>query len=271
MDNERRAPLIMPGEPQTILHYGAKPMQRASEWEQRHSDELAQFLDVASIISRSTWRHAQFKLGLSDPADSDLPPFESLVFVGIYFRQLFGGDNLFRRAVNIHARFTSSEPRRHWVKWESKAAAKDWDSPPFVPALSVAVGGEMLVAGERPKLRELFSAFLYGAYVLHSIGAESEKSAKMLRELLNQYPKNIVLGCLHAGLMQLQNHVNHVAVAVEQDFRLWVHTESLPPPAIHWQQKLFSNDSGNYAFDRPPDATGTTLPPPNSAQPAPGS
>jgi hypothetical protein len=49
--------------------------------------------------------------------------------------------------------------------------------------------------------------------------------------------------------MTLHNHVANIAVAIEQNFRLWFHTDKLPPPEIHWQGQLFGSDGGNFSFD----------------------
>lgn len=225
-----------------------RPMQKRASWRQHHSDLLAQFLDVASLISNSTWHKSPTKFNIRSNGPASLPSHESLIFAALYFRQLFGGDGILSQAVKIHRRFSESQIRVHWIEYESSSARECWTTP----LIELTMCSHILKtpATLKPTLNELFDAFLYGAHVLYGYGKSEPANVLRLRQLLNTYPKNVAIGCLHGGLMTLHNYVANISVAIEQDFRVWFHTEKLPRPEIHWQGQLFGSDGGNFSLDR---------------------
>ena len=237
MADKKKAPLVVLGKVNTILKFGPMPMQKRQEWQQSDSDTLAQFIDVAGCISRSSWRNAKLMVGISNPATSELPSHEMLIFVAVYFRQLFGGDGLIGRAKNCHNRFTSSSIRRDWVAEECKAALDAWKEVPLAVTVYNYKSG---LNGQSPSLEELFNAFLYGAYAFHSLGKVDIGNVETLRQLLKTYPQNILLGGINGGLAVVENHVAALAAAIYQDYKRWFHEESLPPPNIFWQNQLFN-------------------------------
>jgi hypothetical protein len=86
-------------------------MQKRASWAQHHSDLLAQFLDITSLISNNTWHKSPAKFNIASNGSAALPSHESLIFAAVCFRQLFGGDNVRNRAVKIYRRFSDSSIR----------------------------------------------------------------------------------------------------------------------------------------------------------------
>lgn len=145
-------------------------MIKRGEWKQNDSDLLAHFIDVVSLIGGSKWRRAPLKVGITNPAESVLPTNEMLIFVGIYFRQLFCDDQLLNHARNTYARFCDSDSRRQMAKAGYKSAVASWNAVP----LAFHVYDEKVRRPAKitalPITAQLFNTFLYGAHVLHSRG-----------------------------------------------------------------------------------------------------
>lgn len=238
MTDSRKPPLIIKGDVSTIRRYGAKDMLNADKWEQKHSDLLAQFMDVVTCLQHSSWRKVKMKVGITSPKDSELPNQEQLVYVAVYFRQLFNNDNLANLVKNTYIQFSSSDIRKNWFSEEYKAATSVWESPPvFAEIVSQHAKSQ---PSELPKLRELFAAFMYGAHVLHSVGSRSDKNYERISELLRCYERNSLLGLLHGGLASLLNHLSNMALVIDQDFRFWFHEHGLVPPNVYWKNQTLN-------------------------------
>jgi hypothetical protein len=221
-------PAIILGQPETVLRIGPCILLRAGEWEQGYSDTLAHFLQVQRQIGESSWFKSDCTYTVSGGkvTDRGFPDLESFVYAAVYFRQLCSErDHLFIDACDCYTRFVDSPAKVAWVNAERERFLSSWRKP----GLHI----------KTHTTEELFHAFLYGAYLLHSIPMAREKHKNAFKAIIAGYSREQVQFELHGSLRQLFNHVANVAVVISQDFAQWVATGQVPKPDVMWHKSLF--------------------------------
>jgi hypothetical protein len=231
-------------------------MRGRESWRQVDSDLLGHFIDVVSVIAKSEWVRSKLSSGISNPGDAVLPSHQNLVFVAVYFRQLFCEDLLLCHATNTYKRFCDSDSRREAAEGAYKAAVQAWNDVPIVVSMYRHVNADAADVGSRPTVAQLFNAFMYGAHIFQSRGKVKAANVQLLMSLLRTYPQNILLSAIHSGLMEAHNRLQDLARIIYPDFRLWFNVESLPKPDVYWQNQLL-----NACADSEPLLSPTRAPP----------
>ena len=222
------------GKPETVLRLGPSTLREDADWTQDDSDTLAHFIQVHKQIAQSSWRKAncRFTSVGGEVTDSTFPGLESFVYVAVYFRQLLAQrDQLFVRACDCYAKSVASPAKGAWVTAEKNRCLSSWGSPTFFI--------------KEYSTQDLFDAFLYGTYLLHSVSSDWKKSKRAtqqrrtIRDILDRYEPSRTLFQLHGSLRILFNYVSHVAAVTYQDFAQWVNNGHAPRPDIMWHDAIF--------------------------------
>ena len=215
----------------SVLQLGPSPIRSKDKWRQEDSDILAHFLQVNRQIAKSRWLKEKCTLTIKgSKTDSQVPSFESLVYVSIYFRQLFPDDDkLFSTACNIYKSYVADEAKIIWVECEKKSfLAILKEKPLFANTAGVTN-------------TNLIDAFLYGALLFHTVEKVKTHKRTMFKTLLQDLGRDKLVFSLNACLIQLYNHVGAVAPVIHQDFAHWQNQGNIPYPDILWQEQIFGN------------------------------
>jgi hypothetical protein len=160
---------------------------------------------------------------------ANLPSLEPLIYVAVYFRQLYSNDDkLFKSACDTYNRFVDNDVKRHWVKNEKESFEGILKARTIPCEFTNTVN------------RELIEAFLYGALILHSIeGVKKTEMRDKFKELETKYAKEKIAFCLNTCFKLLLNHVSNVAAVIYQDFAHWQSKYTIPKPDIFWHSSIF--------------------------------
>lgn len=221
-------PVIL-GNVNSILQLGPSSLRNKLDWEHKHSDTLAHFLQVNSQISNSRWIKEDCNLTHDgNKLSSKVPSFESLIYVATYFRQLYSQkDKLFRSACDIYIRFVDNEAKQSWVKNERDIFFKKLNECPLFCDLDGIRNEDMI------------EAFLYGALVLHSNINVNKSKRDSFKKLLDRLGRIKFVFCLNNCLRMLYNNVSVIAPLIYHDFAYWQHNEGIYAPDIYWHSKIF--------------------------------
>jgi hypothetical protein len=222
---------IIAGNFKSVLQLGPSPMRNKDAWQQKDSDTLAHFLQVNRQIAKSRWLKEKCTLtSKGSKTDSQVPSFESLVYVSIYFRQLFPDDDkLFSAACNTYKRYVANEAKIIWVKCEKKSFLAILKEKPLFASTAEGTNANLI------------DAFLYGALLFHTVEKVETHKRTMFKTLLKDLGRDKLVFSLNACLRQLYNHVGAVAPVIHQDFAHWQNHENIPRPDILWQEQIFGN------------------------------
>lgn len=222
---------IIAGNFKSVLQLGPSPMRNKDAWQQKDSDTLAHFLQVNRQIAKSRWLKEECTLASKgSKIDSQVPSFESLVYVSIYFRQLFSDDDkLFSDACNTYKRYVANEAKIIWVECEKKSFFAILKEKPIFSSTTGVTNANLI------------DAFLYGALLFHAVEKVKAHKRTTFKMLLQDLGRDKLVFSLNACLRQLYNHVGAVAPVIYQDFAHWQSCESIPRPDILWQEQIFGN------------------------------
>ncbi len=228
----QQTPIIL-GNVNSILQLGPSSLKNKLNWKQEHSDILAHFLQVHSQIAKSRWLKEDCKLTHDgNKLSSKVPSFESLIYVAIYFRQLYSQkDKLFRSACDAYIRFVDNDEKLSWVKNERDSFSKKLEECPLFCDI------------DGIKNKDLIEAFLYGALVLHSNLNVKPFKKDNFKKLLDSLGRIKFVFCLNSCLRLLYNNISTVAPLIEHDFAYWQNNEGIPAPDIYWHSKIFGEQN----------------------------
>ncbi len=223
-------PAIIRGDPNGLLALGPAELQDASRWQKRDSDILAHYLQVDAQLRRSKWYTSDKRVTTQGPKtlEVSMPDLEQFVFAAVYFRQFtLRKDGLLQDAVDRYCTHVACGIRSGWVRNEADAFTAQLDAPPL--PLQV----------KNLTLLQLFDAFIYGAYLMHSISSVTEENRKRFLEIYDNQPLAPTLLALNVGMEMAMNHVSNIAVVIYQDFAHWQSAYSLPLPDVRWHDRVF--------------------------------
>jgi len=225
------SPVIL-GNVRSVLQLGPSSLRNKGRWEQKHSDTLAHFLQVHGQIANSSWLKEKCNLKIiGDNIESEVPSLEQLIYVSVYFRQLYSErDRLFKDACDTYMNFVENEAKQQWVMYEKKCFLGGLNGPPMFPP------------GGKVSSKEIIEVFLYGALIIHSNKSNREadkEKRRFFKKLLGEWGKEKLVFSLNGCLKQLYNHVATVAPVIYQDLAYWQRTEKIPAPDIQWHKRVF--------------------------------
>ncbi len=239
-------PAVIAGNPNTVTQLGPSSTKDGTPISQENSDVLANFIQCHGQIQKSTWKKSPLRIelgaaGLDSPSETgtaEIPSTEAFVFAAVYFRQLCpGSDHLFDHACDIFKEKTGSNVKATWIAKEQELFEKSW---------STHLG--MLT---KTTTKDLFRAYLYGSYLIHSVPNTWKKPREAFEQLMENHPKNNLLFDLNGGLHQLYNHIINVTLVIYQDYAFWINNGYSPRPRLAWHNRLFVADNENSDDGRP--------------------
>ncbi|MCD6296452.1 MAG: hypothetical protein J7M30_04790 [Deltaproteobacteria bacterium] len=229
-------PIIL-GNLNSVIRLGHSTMKLPENWQQKHSDIIAHFLQIWKQIAESRWSKSKNSIAYEGTTfkEAQLADLESLLYVSVYFRQLISAkDKAFKLACDTYNRFVYDKRKIFWVKEEHNRLNKCLNSKAFGPKLKTKMDA-----------RELIDLFWYGALFFHSSQEiEEEKKAKF-RDLINQNRPEAVAFNLNSCFRELFNHVQNVAGLIHYDFAEWLHKYNLPKPDIMWHWSILGQSNKN--------------------------
>jgi hypothetical protein len=228
-------PPIVLGDLRSILALPLAPMRDPSDWSQANSDTVAHFLQVERQIRRSRWMQSQvsYRVEGERAVDACLPEFEDFVFAAVYFRQFTLTDSPLNHATDIFVRVANCPVTRAWVEAERSRFRDQLCGPVRLINDSASLLSAVSV-------RQLFDAFLYGAYLIHAPGFVRDGNDARFLQIYDNEPRHELLFALHASLQLLMIHVGNVAHVVHRHFAHWLNEHSLPRPNVRWHDRLFN-------------------------------
>ncbi len=216
------------GDLESVLRLGPATLVNKDDWEQKHSDTLAHFVQVHRQIAESSWYHSgcRFTMSGGHVTGSNFSDLEAFVYAAVYFRQLLSEkDRLFFDACETYGRFVGNPVKAAWVDAEREGLVAAWSGACFfVPDHSA---------------QTVFDAFLYGSFLLHHIPKARKKHVDAFKAVISGVPRERLLYGLNGSLLAVFNYVAHVAAVVSQDFSSWSNAGLVPAPDLTWHKSLF--------------------------------
>jgi len=232
-------PLIIAGEPSTILRLPVARLRNVGEWSQLDSDILAHFLQVHTQISQSEWKKTAlyFRMRGDQLEDCSFPSFQSFVFAAVYIRQLISkNDGLVEDAVTRFCRFADCPLRTAWLQRELESFKSMLDGHAhFLKAFTV---------------RQLFDAFIYGAGLMHKMQEVGKTNRELFLKIYDTIPRHHLNWALHSSLSQLMNPVGNICVVIARDYSNWLHGHALPKPDVRWHNTLFDIPPESFSSEQ---------------------
>jgi hypothetical protein len=223
------SPVVI-GDVNSVMQLPVAGINNVADWTQDDSDVIGHFCQVAAQISSSKWRQSPASITKNgdEVVAADLPSFEDFVFVSVYFRQLtLAGDDLLNDAVDRYIRHSACATKTSWIAHERQRFnnALNNRAQPFAP--------------DNATVKELFDAFLYGAFLAHSIRKAKPENRARLARIYENTPKDKYLLALHVSLHQLSGHACNIVCAMYKDYAHWLNNLGVAKPNILWHTGLF--------------------------------
>jgi hypothetical protein len=218
----------------SVIQLGPSPLIKKEEFSQNDSDTLAHFIQAYSQIAKSQWMKDKCRLiSRGDKLEAFTPAFESLVYVSIYFRQLYSTtDALFKASCEIYKNHIESRGKIVWLTYEYESFQSQLKSPLIPPCSNVLYSSE-----------DIIEAFLYGALIMHSNTYQHRSlptNRKKIKDMLDLMKKEMFAFALNCSLKLLFNHISRAACLIRMDYSFWLNQKDVPPPDILWHEKLFN-------------------------------
>ena len=207
-----------------------------ANFEQKHSDLFAHFIQIVDILQNSTWNKSQcthqYNMNKDGLSRGDMPTLEQTVFALTYIRQLISNkDRLFNKACDNYMRFIDSSDKIHYIKQLKDGFNKYLREKPMHISLLNYVKDNL----------ELIDTFLYGALIIHGTNNVSIKHRERFKQLyMDEKNKEQYIFALNITLKHILSMASEIGVFIHKDFSRWINENLIPKPDVFWQKTMFT-------------------------------
>lgn len=202
-------------------------------------DCIAHFLQVGSVIRRSSWYQYrplyQANMNGDGLERADLPSLEQTVFALLYMRQLIGGrgnDELLKTACDWYIKHAANTEKSEYVEQQKTLWTDYLQKKPSNVELAKII----------PDNAALLETFQYGALIIHAPHrVRSQENRNFFKRIfLDESNRVAALWELNFLMKLLFGYAANIAVLIQDDFISWIDSLKIPTPDVVWQQDMFS-------------------------------
>lgn len=220
----------------TICNSPYQKSHNGMDMSQEESDTIAHFIQLVSVLQKSSWykHNLTYQENMNGDGENrgDMPSLEQTVLALVYFRQLLdSNDNVLINATNTYKKYSSNEQKNDYINAKRRSVYTLLDREPHFNNVKNIVD----------TYKTLFNVFLYGSLIIHNpLKVKNTNLRDSFKKIyLNSKLKTASIFELNMFLRNLLSPISMIAVAIQNDFGMWINENKVPAPDIMWQWNMF--------------------------------